>query len=393
MVNVSRRIAEEVNRLGGTAYYVGGFVRDRILGIENKDIDIEVHGLTEDELVTALSVIGKPIAFGRSFGVYQLSGYPIDIALARAETCTGAGHRDFAVSIDPHIGTRLASKRRDFTVNALMIDILSDEIIDHWGGLIDLENSVLRHVSDESFADDPLRVLRAAQFAARFGFNMAPETSALCRSISLDALSRERVEMELSKALLKSSRPSGFFEVLREMNQLSIWFPELSQLIDLPQDPVFHPEGDVWNHTMEVIVRAANYRDSTSNPLGFMLLALTHDFGKITTTEFIKGRYHAYRHETEGLPLITEFLARLIGEKDIRRYVLNMVPLHMKPNVAAYSRPSVKSTNRMFDEAASAEDLIYFSMCDKPVVSGTEEFSGDPDFLWERLALYEELMS
>ena len=389
----AEEIAERVHAIGGSAYYVGGYVRDRLLGRDSKDIDIEVHGITEDALLELLSDMGVTASFGRSFGIHTLRGTGIDIALPRTERSTGQGHRQFDVSVDPFIGTEAASSRRDFTINALMQDVLTGEILDYHGGREDLEKGIIRHVSDASFAEDPLRVLRAASFASRLGFDIADETISLCRSIDLSGLSSERVEEELAKALLRSDRPSVFFEALRQMNQLSFWFPELEALVGLPQDPLYHPEGDVWIHTMEVIDRAAALRDKTDEPLSFMLLCLCHDFGKAVTTELIKGRYHAYQHEVKGIPVIESFLRRIVKEKSIRRYVTGMVPLHMRPNVAAFSKPSVKSTNRLFYEAASPGDLVYFAICDKPVLAGEEYFTGDSDFLWERLSVFEATMA
>lgn len=386
------QIAEEVNKAGGTAYYVGGCVRDKLLGRTSNDIDIEVHGLTEDELEAALSGLGDTLSFGRSFGVHTLKGTNIDIALPRSEYSTGDGHRDFEIMVDPFIGPETASRRRDFTINALMEDVLTGEILDFHGGLSDLDAGIIRHIDNDSFVEDPLRVLRACDFAARLGFEIADETRELCRGIDISTLSRERVEEELRKALLFSEKPSVFFEELRKMNHLSVWFSEIEKLIGIPQDPIFHPEGDVWVHTMEVIDRAAGFRDKVSDPFAFMLLALTHDLGKITATEFIKGRYHAYGHEVQGLPIVEEFLNRVIGRKDIKKYVKNMMPLHMRPNVAAYVKSSEKSTSKMFDEAIAPADLIYFAMSDKPVVSGGEPYEGDPGFLWERLKIFDSVM-
>ena len=391
--SIAERIAEYVKEAGGRAFYVGGFVRDRLLGIENKDVDIEVHGLEPDALYEILGRLGEPLSFGKSFGVFALKGEDIDIAMPRRERATGSGHRDFEVDVDPFIGTREAARRRDFTINALMEDVLTGELVDHFGGRRDLDEGVIRHIDPATFIEDPLRVLRGAQFAARFGFAIAPDTIELCRGIDLSALSRERVEEEMKKALLKADRPSIFFESLRAMDQLDVWFPELKQTIGLEQDPVFHPEGDVWTHTMEVIDRAAAFRDRVSGPYRFMLLALTHDLGKIVTTEVRKGRIHAYEHETKGMPLVEAFMERLTGEKDVKNYVYNMVPLHMRPNVAAYSKPALKSTNRMFDAAEAPADLIWFAEADKPVFSGSDAFTGDKDFLIERLRAYEETMA
>lgn len=382
-----------VSQKGGRAFYVGGFVRDKILGIENKDMDIEVHGIEPEVLREILSEVGEPMSYGSSFGVYSLKGYDIDIAMPRKEHATGKGHRDFEVFVDPFIGTAEAARRRDFTMNAVMEDVLTGEIVDPFGGVQDLKKGIIRHIDPQTFVEDPLRVLRGAQFASRFGFAVADETSELCRSMDLSALSQERVEDELKKALLKGKRPSVFFEVLRSADGLDVWFPEVKALIGIEQDPKFHPEGDVWTHTMEVLDRAARYRYKTKNPYAFMLLALTHDFGKAVTTEVVNGRIHAYDHETEGLPAIETFLRRITNESEVISYVLNMVPLHMKPNVVAASKSAVKVTNRMFDRAAAPEDLIYFAMSDKPVMSGDNPFTGDPEFLFERYELYEEMMS
>ena len=391
--SIAISIAERVADAGGRAYCVGGFVRDKIMGRPNEDVDIEVHGISPEALKEILAGLGTPLSFGQSFGIYTLAGSGVDVAMPRRERKTGEKHTDFEVEIDPYIGTKEAARRRDFTINALMEDILTGEIIDHFGGQEDIRSGVIRHVDDKSFAEDPLRVLRAAMFAARFGFEVAPETVELCRGIDLSGLSKERVESELKKALLGSERPSVFFETLRQMDQLDTWFPELKALIGVEQDPVYHPEGDVWVHTMEVVDRAAKYRDKVSDPYSFMMLALTHDMGKAVTTEFVNGRIHAYDHEKRGLPIAEAFIKRLTGEKAVMEYVKNMLPLHMKPNMHAYSHPAVKRTNRLFDEAADPEGLIWFSMADRPLMAGDEPFTGDSGFLFERLQKYREMMA
>lgn len=390
---IEHEIAELVNKYGGTTYYVGGFVRDRLMGIENKDVDIEVHGISPEKLKEILDRVGEPLSFGSSFGVYSLRGSDLDIAMPRMERAVGGGHRDFEVMVDPFIGVERAAQRRDFTMNALMENVLTGELVDCFGGRADLEAGVIRHVDAGSFVEDPLRAFRAAQFAARFGFEIAAETIELCKTIDVSTLSRERVEEELKKALLKGRKPSLFFENLREMGQLSGWFSELEPLIGLEQDPLFHPEGDVWTHTMEVLDRAAEFRDDVSDAYSFMMFALTHDLGKTVTTEFVKGRIHAYNHEIDGMPIVEKLIDRIISENSVKRYVRNMVPLHMRPNVAAYNRPSLKSTNRMFDAAVAPKDLVYFAMCDKPVLAGNEKFEGDTGFLFERLAEYEQIMA
>lgn len=392
MSRIEQKIAELVKEKGGRVFYVGGYVRDKVLGIENSDVDIEVHGVSPELLTDILKEVGEPLVYGNSFGIYSLKGEAVDIAMPRREHAVGRGHRDFEISVDPFIGTAEAARRRDFTMNALMEDVLTGEIVDHFGGISDLKNGIIRHIDAESFVEDPLRVLRAAQFASRFGFSVAEETVELCKTVDISTLSRERIEDELKKALLKGRRPSVFFETLRTMDQLGNWFPEMKALIGIEQDPKFHPEGDVWIHTMEVIDRAACFRKQVSNAYAFMLLALTHDFGKIDTTEVIDGRIHAYGHETLGLPKVEVFLRRITAEAEVIKYVLNMVPLHMKPNMVAYSKCSVKTTNHMFDDALAPKDLIYFAMSDKPVFSGDDPFTGDSGFLFERLEIYRKTM-
>lgn len=392
-MEMARRIASEVRVLGGTAYFVGGYVRDRLLGIENKDIDIEVHGISVQALVDILDRLGERLSMGESFGIFGLKGYTLDIAMPRKEKQRGKGHRDFEMFVDPYIGVEKAAERRDFTVNALMMDVLSGEIIDRFGGREDLEKGILRHVSEQTFAEDALRVLRGAQFAARFDFSVAEETVSISRGISLSALSKERVEAELKKALLKAEKPSVFFETLRKMGKLSEWFCELEALIGVAQNPKYHAEGDVWNHTMMVLDAAVQYRERASNPLGFMMTALVHDFGKAICTEIVRGKICSYHHETKGLPLISSFLHRITNETKLIQYVLNLSEHHMKPNALASQGSSVRATNKMFDAVFSPEDLIFMASADHLGRITSEESPNREPFLLERLTIYRETMA
>lgn len=390
---MAEKIAELVSRKGGRAYYVGGYVRDSLMGIANKDIDIEVHGVTPGELEEILDSLGQRMAIGESFGVFALKGCSLDIAMPRKEQLRGQGHRDFDIFVDPFIGTEGACRRRDFTCNALMQDILTGEILDHFGGREDLRRGILRHVSGDSFGEDPLRVLRCAQFAARFGFEVAPQTRELCRNMDLSHLTKERIEGELKKALLKAERPSVFFQILREMDQLDLWFPEVKALIGVPQNPVYHGEGDVWNHTMLVLDEAAKLRHRVENPYWFMLGALTHDFGKAVCTEVVKGAIHAYDHEKQGQPIIRTFLGRITGENKLTEYVLNLALLHMKPNTAAAVGASIKSTNKMFDQSMDPEGLICMALADDRGKRTELPQDSHEDFLYQRLAIYREYMA
>lgn len=391
---MARRIAGRVADAGGKVYYVGGYVRDLLMGKENKDIDIEVHGVTPSCLAGILDSLGKRMTIGESFGVFGLRGYSLDIAMPRKEKVRGYGHRDFDVFVDPFIGTRKAAMRRDFTINAMMQDVLTGELVDEFGGREDLTAGRIRHVSDETFAEDALRVLRAAQFAARFGFCVADETVELCRSMDLSHLPKERIMGELEKALLKAERPSVFFEELRRMDQLGTWFPELEALIGVPQDPVHHPEGDVWTHTMMVLDAAAKERDSAVDPIGLLLGALVHDMGKaLTTQEGTDGRIHAYKHNDLGLPVAEQFLNRLTNETKRIRLALNLAELHMRPNIIARDRSSVKAANRMFDEALDPEALLILARADASLGRTQEEREEDDRFLQERLAVFREYMA
>ncbi len=385
-------IAKAIDACGGKTYFIGGFVRDKLMGLPNKDVDVEVHGVPVDVLRSLLEQFGEVITIGKSFGVYSIRGYDIDIAVPRKEKNTGRGHRDFEIYTDPFLGVETAARRRDFTINAMMQDVLTGEIVDCFGGQDDLEKGILRHIDADSFVEDPLRVLRAAQFAARFEFEVAEETVDLCRTIDLSALPSERVEGELRKALCKGRKPSLFFDTLRKMDQLDCWFPELASLIGLQQDPVFHPEGDVWTHVMTVLDKAAAYRDQASEPFRFMLVPLAHDLGKIETTEVVNGRIHSYQHEKVGVPIAECFVRRITNDTSIIRYVKNMTELHMRPNMVAYSKSSVKATNRLFDEAVSPYDLILFSVVDM----SSERYEGEGEdnlqFLLERYELFKELM-
>lgn len=392
-MEMARRIAEAVDGAGGVAYFVGGYVRDLLMGEAGKDIDVEIHGLTPDELKGILDSLGQRLDIGESFGIFGLRGYAIDIAMPRRESCRGRGHRDFDIFVDPHIGTLGAARRRDFTINAMMQNILTGEIIDHYGGREDLEKKLIRHVDGHSFAEDPLRVLRGAQFAARFEFEIADETVELCSQMDISTLPRERILGELEKALLKATRPSIFFEMLRRMDQLDVWFPELKSLIGIEQNPKYHTEGDVWVHTMMVLDQAAKLREFAKSRLGFMLSALCHDYGKAICTEIIKGEIHCYGHETEGLPLVKSFMNRITSEVDLTKYVLNMAEYHMKPNALAAQGASVKSTNRMFDCSVDPEGLLCLAIADGLGKTSPREYVSYNDFFRERLATYREYMA
>lgn len=382
-LQMAHAIAQRVAEAGGRVYFVGGYVRDQLLHRENKDIDIEIHGISPQRLEAILDELGQRKEMGASFGIYSLRHYGVDIAFPRSSSGETA----------PFIGTEAAAQRRDLTINALMQDVLTDDILDHFGGQADLQQGILRHVHPVTFGEDPLRVLRTAQFSARFGFRVAEETEALCASLPVEGLAFERVFGELEKALLKAERPSLFFDVLRRMNQLRYWFPEIEALIGVEQEAAFHPEGDAWNHTMLVLDAAASLRGQAKNPLGLMLAALCHDLGKSVSTQVIDGRIRSLGHETAGVPLTGQLLSRLTKENKLKKYVLNMVELHMRPNLMADQHSSSKAMCRMFDQSICPEDLLLLAKADRMGQLRECHYEVTEASLRQHLAHYHELMA
>ncbi len=400
-INLAQEIASAVSFAGGQTYYVGGFVRDQIIGRENKDIDIEVHGIPPHVLIDILGNIGEPLMMGASFGIIGMRHYEIDISMPRSGNRVNENAGDFETFADPFIGPEKAAARRDFTMNAMMQDVLSGEILDFYGGLDDLHRRLIRHVDDKTFAEDPLRVFRAAQFAARFDFEIAEDTQELSSKIDVSKISSERIMGELEKVLLKSKCPAVFFAYLRKMKQLSCWFPEAEALIGVEQNPVYHPEGDVWNHTMQVLDQAAALRDEASESLWFLLSALCHDMGKAITTTFDEERIHAYGHDREGVKPVQRFLDRITNEEKLIKYVLNMTELHMQPNQKYDNRAHKKAFFKMFDASICPADLLLLAKADSlgrsaPDTDTTrliERYSETEKFLRDMLAEYNELMS
>ena len=364
------QIAKKVNKIGGTAYFVGGYVRDKLLGIPNKDIDIEIHNIAPYILEDVLSEFGNIEArtVGNNFGIYNIKGYDLDISLPRKEKATGKGHKDFEIVVDPFLSLEESAKRRDFTINALMEDILTGEIKDYFNGLHDLHSGIIRHIDDKTFIEDPLRVLRACQFAARFNFKIASETINLCKTMDLSTLSKERIAGELTKALLKADKPSIFFDSMYECEQTE-WFKEVYALKGIKQDSEYHPEGDVYMHTMSVLDQAGElFPTGIDNPdryLPFMLSALCHDFGKVNTTEMnSKGRLCALNHETTGIPIANDFLNRIYNNKGFIKYVDNMIEYHMKAHSCFNNHSRAKTTNLMFDKLLYPKDFILLVYAD-----------------------------
>lgn len=330
-------IAQSVRTAGGRGLIVGGWVRDRLLAVPSTNLDIEVFGVPADQLRTLLEPFGRVEAVGASFQVYKVAG--IDVSLPRRDSKAGRGHRGFAVTGDPSMSIEEAARRRDFTINAISWDPLSGEYLDPVHGREDLGRRLLRVVDPSTFPEDSLRVLRAVQFAARFALTVDAATRDLCRTIPLDDLPAERVWGEMEKLLLLAERPSIGLALALELDVIGRLFPELFALAGCPQEPEWHPEGDVWVHTLQVVDQARTRIADLPRPqaITIMLGALAHDLGKPATTAFIDGRIRSIDHEEQGVPPATAFLDRLnvhtIDGYDVRHQVLGMTAQHLKPGM------------------------------------------------------------
>lgn len=263
MSKIEYEIAKLVDEKGGKTFYVGGFVRDEIMHKENKDVDIEIHGIKPDELLNILKQVGEPLSYGKQFGVYSLKGENIDIALPRKETNIGTGHKDFEIYVDPYIDIEKAISRRDFTINAIYKNILTGEIIDPFNGVEDINNKLIRHVNDDKFCEDPLRVFRGCGFASRFEYKIESKTLELCKTINTNNLPKQRVNEETRKALLQSKNPSLYFSYLEKMNQLNNWFEGINiSLID-KANTYIENINNKYEYLLSSIVINTNYNIKT----------------------------------------------------------------------------------------------------------------------------------
>ena len=334
-------LAGSVRDAGGRAVVVGGAVRDMVAGrlrgvnMAVKDLDVEVYGVEGDRLRNLLAGSGRRVdEVGASFGVLKVldRGVDLDVSMPRRESSTGAGHRDFAVAADPHMSFTEAALRRDFTIGAMGFDPLTGELLDPYGGAADLTAGVLRHVSD-AFAEDPLRVLRGARFAARFGLTMHPDTVALCRSLRPAAagLAAERIWGELELTIRQATRPGEALRVLDQVDWIDI-HPEIADLRGVAQDPEWHPEGDVFVHTAHVLDYWSTHLRTgvADDDMVVALACLCHDLGKPAVTVSAEGRWRAHGHEAAGVAPTATWLARWEAQR-YGRQVEALVGAHMRP--------------------------------------------------------------
>ena len=376
----ARRVALAIREAGGRALCVGGFVRDRLLERASEDLDLEVFGIPEDQLPALLTTLGRVEPVGQAFPVYKLGH--IDVALPRRESKSGRGHKGFIVQGDHTMAFADAARRRDFTINAIGWDPLTDEYLDPFDGRADLARRLLRVVDPATFGDDSLRVLRALQFAARFELTIDADTAAICRAIPLDDLPAERIWGEFEKLLLKALRPSIGFALARELGVIEQILPEMVPLYDCPQAAEWHPEGDVWTHTLMVIDEARKRNDDLDRPrlATLMLSAVCHDLGKPATTAMIDGRVRSPGHEAAGVPLATAILDRLnlntLDNFDVRTQVLGITAEHLRPSAFYKQKDTVTDgAFRRLAQKVNLELLVRFDRADCHGRAGTFDCS------------------
>lgn len=358
-------IAKSAQEMGGRAYCVGGCVRDALLGASPKDIDVEIYGLQSEQIEQILSKRFKFEIVGKSFGVWILKGFGIDVSMPRTERKTGVGHKAFKIEGDPNLSFEEACARRDFTINAMLYDILSGEVIDVYNGKVDLQNRILRHTSAR-FTEDPLRVLRAMQFAARFDMQVAPETIEICSQIDIENLPEERIFEEWKKLILKGKKISNGLFFLRDCGWIK-YFPALKAMDKCPQDPRWHPEGDVYIHTAySMDCFAENRIGNDEEDLIVGLAVLCHDMGKPrTTTIDPDGSIHSYGHDTMGVKYARKFLEKLTREKGIIEAVLPLVERHMAILDLYRSDAGDSAIRRLANKVGRIDRLVRVDQADR----------------------------
>jgi tRNA nucleotidyltransferase (CCA-adding enzyme) len=371
--DIIKTISKKLQQHKAKTIVVGGSVRDHFLKLPIKDYDIEVYGLESlNELEKILLEYGSVNIVGKSFGVLKFvhNKDEYDFSFPRLESKVAQGHRGFEVHTNGKMDFKTAAKRRDFTINAMGYDIEEKTFLDPYNAKEDMSNKILKHIDDNSFVEDPLRVYRAVQFFARFEYVLAKETKVLCKTMVenrlLEELPKERIYMEWKKLLLKAKKPSLGFELMRELGILQ-YFPELQNIVGVPQDPTWHPEGDVWIHTMlalDCMVEELEGRGEKEK-LKLMFAILCHDFGKSSTTAFDeeKGRLRAIGHEEAGVEPTQNFLYRLTDEHDFIKSILPLIQYHLAPS-QFYNNNAKSRAIRRLATKVNIEELVVVAKAD-----------------------------
>ena len=358
-------IVQKIDKEGGKTLLVGGAVRDLLLGREVKDLDLEIHGLRLEKLQKILQQFGTVSIVGKSFGVLRLHGLDVDFSLPRKDSVG----RKPTVEVDPFMSFKDAFSRRDLTINAMGIDLVTHDLIDPFDGRKDLEEKILRAPDKNKFIEDPLRFYRVMQFISRFEMEPDAELNDICKKMDISEISMERIETELNKLMLKSKKPSLGIRWLKDLSRLRDVLPEVADVVGIPQESDWHPEGDVFEHIMQGIDAAAamEYENDTDK-LKVMYAVLCHDLGKAVTTENIGGKWKSLGHAKKGVKITKNLLSRFTKNKDLTESVENMVRHHMTPIqfVAAKAKPAAyKRLARKLAPCATLELLAKVALADR----------------------------
>jgi tRNA nucleotidyltransferase (CCA-adding enzyme) len=360
-------VLELLRTAGGRPFLVGGCVRDALLNLPIKDLDIEVFGLGTRDIENALRKKFGIINVGAAFGVTKLKDRSIDVSVPRRENRTGARHHDFEVQADPTMTAKEAAERRDFTINAISWNPETGEIIDPFNGLNRFKKRSAYAMFLYKFSEDPLRVLRGMQFAARLKFTIAPETIKLCATLNPNDLPPERLFEEWSKLILRGAKPSLGLNFLRECGWTK-YFPELHAIIGvesrsdngIPRAMSGLILSSVW---MFLPAERLNDRDED---LIVGLAVLLHDLGKATTTKIeADGRLHAYGHEAESEKLALNFLNQITRETKVVEAVLSLVRWHAQPYELWKTKSSDASVRRLAEKVNRIDRLIRVDSADR----------------------------
>ena len=364
LVTLARTLAKDVSKSGGRLLLVGGCVRDGCMGFTPREIDCEIQGLTPEKLNSILTPKYSCIEVGKAFGVLKLRGLPVELSLPRTEAKSGMGHKGFTIDVDPDLPFEHSCQRRDFTINAIGLDPLSGEILDPALGIADAKKRILRHVGP-AFSEDPLRVLRAMQFIARFNLFPHPDTLELCRSISIEDLPPERLWEEWKKLILRGTNLTAGLSFLKNSGWLQ-YFPELQALVGCEQEPEWHPEGDVWVHTLHCMDAFARERigdDWEDLVVGFAVLC--HDLGKpLTTVLGEDGRIRSPLHEPKGEAPTRSFLSRLTNQVDLHEQVVPLVRRHLTPRTFYKDQASDGAIRRLASKVKRIDRLVRVAAAD-----------------------------
>ncbi|MGM0507576.1 MAG: CCA tRNA nucleotidyltransferase [Fusobacteriota bacterium] len=345
-------ILKDIKKDGGIGYIVGGYVRDKILGRKSKDIDIEVFNIKGNKLHKILDKYGYSKKVGKSYNIYLFKGIEFSLPQKR---------KGEKLISSPYMDEKEACRRRDLTINSMMYDPIDDKLVDFFGGKNDIKKKRISYVSRDTFIQDPLRIFRVAQFKARLNFKVTKKTEKVCIEIldKIDKIAKERIFLEIEKILLKAKNPSLAFYWMKRIGLLKKYFPELDNLENIEQGKRYHPEGNVFIHTM-MTLDVLPIKDRT---IEIMLALLYHDIGKGEVENKKEGnRIHFYGHALKGANIVRQYLKKITNNKDLIKKVEKLIKFHDYPlnMIESVSKKAVRKLASKVD----MEDILKVHKAD-----------------------------